>query len=664
MLKIRKTTTTLALLSGISMVGGALLPAPAHAYTLMDMLRGRDRQQNQSLPGVVTEMPSERAIRDPEPLPKVAPPKYMTYRADSMRTVRTTGFAAASATDQTRLLSEARVSAPADIAAALEAYYGKNAAPVWVENGDLNEKAHAVLGVLRKAADYGFDPADYALDEPQLTTSSVTPDAPAVPAAATEGTVAPAPADAAVTDTTAAPASAESPAIDAAVQDAQPAVANSGADKHDKELMQFDVALSAKVLMFAQDMVRGRLDPNRISEYHDFKRKSVQLDTVLGLTTAAPDAAAYLDSLAPNNAEFTALKAELARVRGEAQTENAIRLPDDLLLKPGMSSPDMENVIAAIEKKASEAFKTRQAATIAAYQKTPEYSPELVAFVKDFQKETGLNADGVIGRGTVKAITGDTGEDKAAKLVVAMEQARWLPANLGDRYVMINQPSFRVYYHEHGKEQFSMRTVIGSKAHQTFFFQDEIQTVEFNPYWGVPQSIIVNEMLPKLRNDPNYLDRMGYEVAVNGKAVPSSSVNWYGSTQSISVRQPPSSDNALGDLKILFPNAHAIYMHDTPSKSFFNRDMRALSHGCVRLQEPRKMAAAVLGISEQDVDARIAGGKNVAAPVNAKIPVYIAYFTAWPNKDGKVEYFGDVYDRDTATLKALDATSKARNLQA
>ncbi|MDY6961476.1 MAG: L,D-transpeptidase family protein, partial [Pseudomonadota bacterium] len=140
----------------------------------------------------------------------------------------------------------------------------------------------------------------------------------------------------------------------------------------------------------------------------------------------------------------------------------------------------------------------------------------------------------------------------------------------------------------------------------------------------------------------------------------SSSVNWYGSTQSIAVRQPPSSDNALGELKILFPNEHAIYMHDTPSKSFFQRDNRALSHGCVRLAEPRKMAAAVLGITEQEVGSRIAQGKNAGEKVSAKIPVYVAYFTAWPNKDGVVEYFGDVYDRDAATLKALAATSQAR----
>ncbi len=240
-----------------------------------------------------------------------------------------------------------------------------------------------------------------------------------------------------------------------------------------------------------------------------------------------------------------------------------------------------------------------------------------------------------------------------------MEQARWLPDNLGSRYVFINQPAFQVYYHEGNREKFAMRVVVGSKSNQTYFFQDEIQTVEFNPYWGVPQSIIVNEMLPKLRNDPSYLDRLGYQVEVGGRAVASSSVNWYGSTAGVAVRQPPSSDNALGELKILFPNSHAIYMHDTPSKSFFKKDMRALSHGCVRLADPRKMAAAVLGTSVDDIARQIAGGANKAVST-PKIPVYVSYFTAWPNKDGKVEYFDDVYDRDMYMERALETTRKAR----
>jgi L,D-transpeptidase YcbB len=670
----KKTSVALALLSGISIFAGAA--APAHAITLMDIIRGGPGKRDaaaQANARMQENMPSERALADPEPLPKVSGPRYYTYKADSQRLVKTSGFA----TGPLHTLASAKVSAPSDIASALEAFYGKAQAPIWVSGGEVNDKARAVLALFERAGDYGLDPVDYMLTPPTLTTASVEPvaapasdaaapqvapvaaEAPAADPAAAASTVDAAAATSAepapVAESEAAPVVETAPVATAVEPAAQPVVA------HDEELMQFELALSAKTLLFAQDMVRGRVDPNRISGYHDFKRKNVDLAQTLSATAAAIDPAAYVEGLAPKGPNFAALKAELANLKAEvASAGDDIALPEKMLLKPGNSSTDLPQVVAAIEKKGSAALKTEHAATLAAYQKTPEYTAELVDLVKSYQGEVGLKADGVIGAATLRKMTGHSVTDKVEKVVVAMEQARWLPDELGQRYVFINQPAYRVYYHDHGAEQFSMRVVIGSKAHQTFFFQDMIQTVEFNPYWGVPQSIIVNEMLPKLRQDPSYLDRTGYEVAVNGRVMPSSAVNWYGSTSNISVRQPPSSDNALGDLKILFPNAHAIYMHDTPSKSFFQRDMRALSHGCVRLAEPRKMAAAVLGMTEQQVDAEIAAGKNVAEKVNAKIPVYIAYFTAWPNKDGAVEYFDDVYDRDIAVGKAFDATTKAR----
>lgn len=681
----RKTSIALALLSGISIVAGAA--APAHAITLMDIIRGGPGKRDaaaQANARAQENMPSERSLADPEPLPKVSGPRYYTYKADSQRLVRTAALASSTAAGSFQPMANAKVSAPADVASALEAFYGKAQAPLWISGGEVNEKARAVLALFERAGDYGLDPVDYMLTPPVLTTASVEPVAAPAPdvaaaqeapaaatdAPATDAAVAPT-ADAAATSIDSAPVAGVDPAPVAATEPAsgaavEPApVAEQAApvlsESHTEELMQFELALSAKALIFAQDMARGRIDPNRISGYHDFKRKTVDLAQTLSATATAADAAAYIEGLAPKGPNFVALKAELAKLKVEAADAGAdIVLPEKMLLKPGNSSADLPLVVAAIEKKGSQALKTEHAAAFAAYQKTPEYTPELVELVKSYQGEVGLKADGVIGAATLRKMAGHSLANKVRKVVVAMEQARWLPDDLGSRYVFINQPAYRVYYHDHGAEQFSMRVVIGSKAHQTFFFQDMIQTVEFNPYWGVPQSIIVNEMLPKLRQDPSYLDRTGYEVAVNGRVMPSSAVNWFGSTSNISVRQPPSSDNALGDLKILFPNAHAIYMHDTPSKSFFQRDMRALSHGCVRLAEPRKMAAAVLGMTEQQVDAEIAAGKNVAEKVTAKIPVYVAYFTAWPNKDGAVEYFDDVYDRDIAVGKAFDATTKAR----
>ena len=167
---------------------------------------------------------------------------------------------------------------------------------------------------------------------------------------------------------------------------------------------------------------------------------------------------------------------------------------------------------------------------------------------------------------------------------------------------------------------------------------------------------------PELRADPSYLDRQGYETSINGQTVSSSSIDW-NSTDSVDVRQPPGRGNALGQLKIMFPNSHAIYMHDTPQKKFFDRDMRALSHGCVRLSDPKKMAAAVMNMTIPEIEAEIATGQNHQVKVPEKFPVYVSYFTAFPNKDGVVEYFDDVYSRDAYMDKAFAATAKARGAE-
>jgi len=204
--------------------------------------------------------------------------------------------------------------------------------------------------------------------------------------------------------------------------------------------------------------------------------------------------------------------------------------------------------------------------------------------------------------------------------------------------------------------------VVGKPSNQTSFFHDEIEYVEFNPYWGVPRSILINEMLPRLRNDPGYLDRAGYQVTDSrGRRVSSSSIDWgrYGANIPFDVRQEPSERNALGELKIMFPNKHAIYMHDTPAKNLFSRDMRAYSHGCVRLQDPRAMAAAVMGWDESQIVERLKKGHN-QVELPSKIPVYVTYFTAWPDAEGKVAYYPDVYGRDNRVETAMEKTSDMR----
>ncbi|WP_421579676.1 L,D-transpeptidase family protein [Shinella sp. M31] len=624
-MKLTKTAVLAAALA-LSCATITLHAAPANALTLFDIFRGKKKEPvREELPGVNSgsALPRAETKQAAKPLPRVTGPRYYTYKADALKRVAvekladpvvtssiTVDIPAAGNAGVRAAFANVNVRTTPDAAKAVEAFYATQKKFVWIDGTGINEKAKSAIAVLADAGSVGLDPWDYAVKIPSDSFDS--------------------------------------------------ADMNTRYD----ELATFEIALSSAVATYVQDAVRGRIDPNRISGYHDFKRKDVNILAALKNVAMSGNVKGYLESRSPASADFQALKAELAKLKAESGADDRVIIADGTLLKPGQSNPELANIVKGIVKHGSDALKTEHSLTIAGYKDTPDYTPELVSLVEAFQKENGLKPDGVVGKASIrKMVGGDSSADKIAKLEVALEQARWLPVDLGARHVFINQPAFQVYYYEDGQEKFSMRTVVGSKSNQTYFFEDRIQTVEVNPYWGVPQSIIINEMLPKLRNDPSYLDRMGYQVAVGGQAVSSSSVNWYGSTSGISVRQPPSDDNALGELKILFPNSHAIYMHDTPSKSFFKKDMRALSHGCVRLAEPRKMAAAVLGVTEADVAKEIAGGKNKGINVKADIPIYVAYFTAWPNKDGAVEYFDDVYGRDDYMRKAFAATQKARQVQ-
>lgn len=619
MTRNRKFVVT-ALLAATTAVG--TLPGDAAATTLLDLLRGgpgRQAKQQAAPASLESQARGGLEMGDPEPLPKVAGPRYYTYKPEAQRAIKiklpvteaAAGSTEAAATEvpgARRFLSDVSVRATDEVAKTVEGYYGDPNKPlIWTSEDGISERGRAMISALATADTVGLSPDDYLVAMPTETADPADP------------------------------------------------------EKRQRELMAFEVALSAKVLAYVQDTVRGRIDPNKISGYYDFKRKGVNIAPVLDMLRKSPDVAAYLRNRDPKSPQFVALRDELVRLKAEdaeAGTQ-AITIAPGTLLKPGQSKPETAQVIGALKQVASEAVLTQHSATLTAYTGTPDYTPELVAVVEQFQEEKGLKPDGVVGPATIRAMTGHSNAEKIAKLEVAMEALRWLPADLGSRYVFINAPAFEATYVNDGKEQFSMRVVVGSKANQTYFFQDQIQTVEFNPYWGVPKSIIVNEMLPKLRADPSYLDRLGYEVSYGGRKVASSQVNW-NATHAVDVRQPPGGDNALGELKILFPNEHAIYMHDTPSKSYFNRDMRALSHGCVRLAEPRVMAAAVMGTTVEEIGKQIASGQNRAVQVPQKLPVYVSYFTAWPNKDGVIEYFDDVYSRDDHTAKAFKATTDAR----
>ena len=426
-----------------------------------------------------------------------------------------------------------------------------------------------------------------------------------------------------------------------------------------QELAQFDISMTAATLKLAREISSGQFEPNRLSRYNDIAPERVDVGQVLKVMAWTPFPEAYLNNLMPKHEAYGLMKAELAKLRASRIKPAYEKIAEGKSVKAGGSDP---RILVIRDRMQAMGFLDGEEAAV-----EPELSnkldADLSAALKKFQKSAKLRQTGALDMATVKNLNRDTSQRDIQRLVYNMERLRWLPKNLGSRYVFANAPAFEVRVMDRGNEVWRSKVIVGLPMAQTAAFHDEMETVVFNPSWGVPQSIIVNEYLGKLRRDPSYLDRQGFKViAPNGKVVPSSSINWaaYGDRPPFGVQQPPGKGNALGKLKFLFPNSHAIYMHDTPTKNLFSESVRAFSHGCVRVQNPQEFASILLGWDRARVDKEIDSGKSQPTTLKQKIPVHLTYFTAWPDSSGKISYFNDVYERDAAMEKALTAMTAAR----
>jgi murein L,D-transpeptidase YcbB/YkuD len=240
-----------------------------------------------------------------------------------------------------------------------------------------------------------------------------------------------------------------------------------------------------------------------------------------------------------------------------------------------------------------------------------------------------------------------------------LQRWRWMPRELGERYVLVNVPAYQMQVVEGDKPVLAMRVVVGDPKHQTPLFSDEMTTVVFSPNWNVPESIIRKEMLPKVAKDPGYLERQDIEVVgTSGEVIDAEAVDWddESAVTGLRFRQEPGPKNALGLVKFQFPNAFDVYMHDTPQDALFNKPHRALSHGCVRLENPVGLAQYVMRDkpewTAEKINAAMNAGQEHAVPLKEHLPVHIAYFTAWVNPDGSLTYTDDPYGLD-AKQKSL-----------
>jgi len=504
-----------------------------------------------------------------------------------------------------------------DREAILAFYAARGFEPVWVGTDQVGTRGARLLDVLARADEEGFDKADYL---PTLLTGF------------------------------------DDRARHLAAED----------------LGRLDVELTAAALKYARHASAGRLIPSRLSRFIDVHPTAAAPDAVLSDLAVSTKPGQVLAGLHPKHEVYRLLKEELARLRQEAGGRLEASIPSGGLIRVGMVDSRVPLIRRKLESldllSSGEATAGSVGGTdipdatlvTASVAVDDLYTDELAAAVRDFQRSAGLSADGIVGPATIAAMNGDNVQERIRKLVVNLERVRWLPKDLGDKYVFVNQPAFELRLMDNGEVAWQTRVIIGTYRNQTPTFSDEMEEVDLNPYWNVPRSIATKEMLPELWSDPYYLDSRGYEVFhTNGQRISSASVDWTAytpATMPFSIRQPPGPSNALGKMKFLFPNKHAVYMHDTPQKHLFERTVRSFSHGCVRVQHADRFAEIVLateGWTPAAINAAVATGANQSIKLSRKIPVHLAYFTAWADERG-VRYFDDVYKRDELVERALN----------
>lgn len=264
------------------------------------------------------------------------------------------------------------------------------------------------------------------------------------------------------------------------------------------------------------------------------------------------------------------------------------------------------------------------------------YNDDLVKALQQFQERHGLPANGLADKATMAAMNVPIA-NRIKQILVNMERSRWLPVSLSSDYLAVNIPEFKLHVYHADSLLWSCNVVVGQTVHPTTVFYGEVKYVVFSPYWNVPTSIIRNEILPGLKKDPDYIAHHDMEIIGRQDGLPV-------------IRQKPGPTNSLGLVKFLFPNSYNIYLHDTPSKSLFGETSRAFSHGCIRIVEPVKLANFLLKDSKdwgaEKIDIAMHAGKEQYVTLAEKVPVFIAYFTAFTDRNNRLNFRKDIYDLD------------------
>lgn len=404
-----------------------------------------------------------------------------------------------------------------------------------------------------------------------------------------------------------------------------------------EQLATADVLLTASYVALGTDLITGQIDPRTVSQsWHvDPEKENVDSALVRNLRFEALDKA--LATMRPTDSDYAGLSRELQRFRTIVAKGGWQKIPETKIVKPGESANPAvlaavrnrlaaEGIIAATGPATSSMLPSLQAPAPTA----SVYDAGLAGAVAMYQSRHAINVDSALGKETIESMNLPA-DYRLGEIAANMERFRWLPRSFGSRYIFVNVPAFRLEAYDAGKKTLEMKVIVGQEYEDraTPVFADSMETVVFRPYWNVTPDIARKEIFPK---GQAYWEGENMETYREGGA--------------LRIRQRPGPTNALGFVKFMFPNDYNIYLHDTPNRELFDKDVRAFSHGCIRVQKPEELAQWVLGWDANKVNEWMQNPPdNRSVKVPRKIPVYITYFTAYINNN-QLHFGNDLYSRD------------------
>ncbi|HKJ10187.1 MAG TPA: L,D-transpeptidase family protein [Gammaproteobacteria bacterium] len=412
-----------------------------------------------------------------------------------------------------------------------------------------------------------------------------------------------------------------------------------------------DILLTNSFFGYSRDVSTGRPELRETDPKWFIPTPSVAPVKLLESALSSPGGLArVLRNLPPPDPGYRRLRAALARYRAFAARGGWPDLPPGSSLKEGMRDPRVALLRQRLRL-------SGDLSDNAAAPHPKRFGPPLQAAVERFQQRYGLDADGVVGPLTRAALNVPAAA-RVEQIRLNMERWRWLPRDLGARYVMVNMAGFQLRVADHGHVVLEMPVIVGKPYRSTPAFSSTLSYLVFNPGWTVPRTIALQDMLPRERRNPDYLNTEGIEVfsgwSKDARRLDPTEIDWsrYGKDHfPFRLYQPPGPTNPLGRVKFMFPNPFDVYMHDTPARELFNRSVRTFSSGCIRVAKPLELAAYLLSDAERswtvkDVQAEIDTGETRAVHLPRPLPIYLVYWTAWADADGVVHFRDDVYGRD------------------